>query len=203
MTIYGYIRVSTKEQHEDRQLDALTEYGIPCSNLYIDKMSGKDFERPAYRKLLRRLKPDDLLVVKSIDRLGRNYKEIMEQWRIITKEKQADIKVIDTPLLDTTYCKDLLGTFIADLVLAVMSYTAQMERENIRQRQAEGIASAKSRGVQFGRPRLGVPDDFAWHYARLRAGELTAIELANLFGFSRSTLYVRIREFESSIGIRK
>lgn len=123
-------------------------------NLYMDKLSGKDFKRPAYRKLVRRLKPDDVLIVKSIDRLGRNYKEIMEQWRIITKEKRADIKVIDTPLLDTTYCKDLLGTFIADLVLAVMSYSAQMERENIRQRQAEGIAAAKARGVQFGRPRL-------------------------------------------------
>ena len=124
MAIYGYVRVSTREQNEDRQLAALTQYDIPEGNLYMDKLSGKDFLRPAYRKLMRRFKPDDVLIVKSIDRLGRNYKEIMEQWRIITKEKRADIRVIDTPLLDTTYCKDLLGTFIADLVLAVMSYTA-------------------------------------------------------------------------------
>ena len=167
MTIYGYMRVSSKDQNEDRQQDALAQYDIPINNVYMDKISGKDFKRPAYRKLMRRLKPDDVLVVKSIDRLGRNYKEIMEQWRIITKEKMADIKVIDTPLLDTTYCKDLLGTFIADLVLSVMSYTAQMERDNIRQRQAEGIASAKSRGVDFGRPYLGKPDNFDFQYELL------------------------------------
>lgn len=197
MTIYGYVRVSTKEQNEDRQLAALAPFEIPASNLYMDKLSGKDFKRPAYRKLVRRLKPDNVLIVKSIDRLGRNYKEIMEQWRIITKEKRADIKVIDTPLLDTTYCKDLLGTFIADLVLAVMSYSAQMERENIRQRQAEGIAAAKARGVQFGRPRLEMPDNFEEQYILWSNGDITIHEFAKRCGISRSTLYVRLKNYEA------
>lgn len=197
MTIYGYVRVSTKEQNEDRQLAALAPFEIPAGNLYMDKLSGKDFKRPAYRKLVRRLKPDDVLIVKSIDRLGRNYKEIMEQWRIITKEKRADIKVIDTPLLDTTYCKDLLGTFIADLVLAVMSYSAQMERENIRQRQAEGIAAAKARGVQFGRPRLEMPDNFEEQYILWSNGDITIHEFAKRCGISRSTLYVRLKNYEA------
>lgn len=197
MTIYGYVRVSTKEQNEDRQLAALAPFEIPASNLYMDKLSDKDFKRPAYRKLVRRLKPDDVLIVKSIDRLGRNYKEIMEQWRIITKEKRADIKVIDTPLLDTTYCKDLLGTFIADLVLAVMSYSAQMERENIRQRQAEGIAAAKARGVQFGRPRLEMPDNFEEQYILWSNGDITIHEFAKRCGISRSTLYVRLKNYEA------
>ena len=197
MTIYGYVRVSTKEQNEDRQLAALAPFEIPASNLYMEKLSGKDFKRPAYRKLVRRLKPDDVLIVKSIDRLGRNYKEIMEQWRIITKEKRADIKVIDTPLLDTTYCKDLLGTFIADLVLAVMSYSAQMERENIRQRQAEGIAAAKARGVQFGRPRLEMPDNFEEQYILWSNGDITIHEFAKRCGISRSTLYVRLKNYEA------
>ena len=197
MTIYGYVRVSTKEQNEDRQLAALAPFEIPASNLYMDKLSGKDFKRPAYRKLVRRLKPDDVLIVKSIDRLGRNYKEIMEQWRIITKEKRADIKVIDTPLLDTTYCKDLLGTFSADLVLAVMSYSAQMERENIRQRQAEGIAAAKARGVQFGRPRLEMPDNFEEQYILWSNGDITIHEFAKRCGISRSTLYVRLKNYEA------
>ncbi len=197
MTIYGYVRVSTKEQNEDRQLAALAPFEIPDGNLYMDKLSGKDFKRPAYRKLVRRLKPDDVLIVKSIDRLGRNYKEIMEQWRIITKEKRADIKVIDTPLLDTTYCKDLLGTFIADLVLAVMSYSAQMERENIRQRQAEGIAAAKARGVQFGRPRLEMPENFEEQYSLWMNGEINIHEFAKRCGISRSTLYVRLKKYEA------
>lgn len=197
MTIYGYVRVSTKEQNEDRQLAALAPFEIPDGNLYMDKLSGKDFKQPAYRKLVRRLKPDDVLIVKSIDRLGRNYKEIMEQWRIITKEKRADIKVIDTPLLDTTYCKDLLGTFIADLVLAVMSYSAQMERENIRQRQAEGIAAAKARGVQFGRPRLEMPENFEEQYSLWMNGEINIHEFAKRCGISRSTLYVRLKKYEA------
>ncbi len=197
MTIYGYVRVSTKEQNEDRQLAALAPFDIPAKQLFMDKLSGKDFKRPAYRKLMRRLKPDDVLIVKSIDRLGRNYKEIMEQWRIITKEKRADIKVIDTPLLDTTYCKDLLGTFIADLVLAVMSYTAQMERENIRQRQAEGIAAAKARGVQFGRPRLEMPENFEEQYVLWSNGEISIHEFAQRCGISRSTLYVRLKQYEA------
>ncbi len=150
MAIYGYVRVSTKEQNEDRQLIALAEFNIPPENLYVDKLSGKDFERPAYKEMLGQLRQDDLIIIKSIDRLGRNYEEIQEQWRIITKEKCADVRVLDTPLLDTSYHKDLLGTFIADLVLSVMSYTAQMERDSIRQRQEEGIEAAKERGVQFG-----------------------------------------------------
>lgn len=196
MTIYGYVRVSTREQNEDRQLAALEPFEIPAGNLYMDKLSGKDFHRPAYRKMMRRLKPDDVLIVKSIDRLGRNYKDIMEQWRIITKEKRADIKVLDTPLLDTTYCKDLLGTFIADLVLSVMSYTAQTERENIRQRQAEGIAAAKARGVQFGRPRIDLSENFEEQYARWISGEINMTQFAASCGVSRSTLYMRIRQYE-------
>lgn len=197
MADYGYMRVSSKEQHEDRQLAALQSYGVSYENLYMDKISGKDFKRPAYRKLLRRLQPDDVLIVKSIDRLGRNYKEIMEQWRIITKEKRADIKVLDTPLLDTTYCKDLLGTFIADLVLAVMSYTAQLERENLRQRQAEGIVAAKERGVQLGRPAIELPD-FEYQYMLWRAGKISAEEMMQNYGVSRSTLYKRIKEYEAN-----
>ncbi len=197
MTIYGYVRVSTKEQNEDRQLAALAPFEIPASNLYMDKLSGKDFKRPAYRKLVRRLKPDDVLIVKSIDRLGRNYKEILEQWQLLTKEKGVDIVVLDMPLLDTRRGKDLLGTFIADLVLAVMSYSAQMERENIRQRQAEGIAAAKARGVQFGRPRLEMPDNFEEQYILWSNGDITIHEFAKRCGISRSTLYVRLKNYEA------
>ena len=147
--IYGYIRVSTKEQNEDRQIIALSICKIPRKNLFMDKQSGKDFNRPAYRRLIKKLKPGDLLIIKSIDRLGRNYEEILEQWRIITKEIHADIRVLDMPLLDTSSSRDLTGTLIADIVLQVLSYVAQNERENIRQRQTEGIAAAKSRGVRF------------------------------------------------------
>lgn len=150
MSIFGYIRISTKEQNEDRQLIALKEYNIPLRNLYIEKQSGKDFNRPAYKRMLRRLSSGDLLIIKSIDRLGRNYENIIDQWRIIIKDHKADIKALDMPLLDTTYGKDLLGTFIAVLVLQIMSYTAQIERYKIRQRQAEGIAAAKAKGVRFG-----------------------------------------------------
>lgn len=159
--IYGYVRVSTKEQNEDRQLIALQEFPVPEKNVYMDKLSGKDFNRPQYRKLLKKLRPGDLLVVKSIDRLGRNYEEILLQWRIITKEKQADMVVLDMPLLDTRKSgNDLTGTFVADLVLQILSYVAQTERENIHQRQTEGIAAAKLRGVRFGRPRKPVPEQF-------------------------------------------
>lgn len=196
MTTYGYVRVSTKEQNEDRQLIALAEFDIPAENLFMDKLSGKDFERPAYKNLLCCLEPDDLVIVKSIDRLGRNYAEIQEQWRIITKEKCADIKVLDTPLLDTTYHKDLLGTFIADLVLTVMSYTAQMERENIRQRQEEGILAARERGVHFGRLETSIPDDFDLWYTLWQEKEITAIEFSKRCGVSRSTLYKKIKSYE-------
>lgn len=187
------VNIGKSSEQRKYELVALAQFHIPDENLYVDKLSGKDFKRPAYRKLIRRLKPDDVLIVKSIDRLGRNYKEIMEQWRIITKEKRADIKVLDTPLLDTTYCKDLLGTFIADLVLAVMSYTAQTERENIRQRQAEGIAAAKAKGTRFGRPEVQMPEDFDTLYELWCEGEITLTEFAELCEVSRGTMYNYLR----------
>ena len=196
MTVYGYVRVSTKEQHEDRHLIALADYNIAEENLYVDKISGKDFERPAYQKMLCCLKPDDLVIVKSIDRLGRNYAEIQEQWRIITKEKCADIKVVDTPLLDTTYHKDLLGTFIADLVLTVMSYTAQNERDCIRQRQEEGIEAAKERGVHMGRPQALIDTEFDRCYMVWIRNEISLYEFGKRCGFSRSTLYRKIQLYE-------
>lgn len=159
--IYGYVRVSTKEQNEARQVLALREYRVSEKNIYVDKVSGKDFNRPQYRKLMRDIKPGDVLVIKSIDRLGRNYEEILLQWRRITKEKAVDIVVLDMPLLDTRKSgNDLAGTFIADLVLQILSYVAQTERENIRQRQREGIVAAKLRGVKFGRPGKPVPEKF-------------------------------------------
>jgi len=192
--IFGYVRVSTREQNIDRQQDALEPLGIPKGNLYVDKQSGKDFDRPAWRRLMKRLKPGDLLYVKSIDRLGRDYCEIIEQWRIITKERQADIRVIDMPLLDTTYGKDLLGTFIADLTLQVLSFVAQMERENIRQRQAEGIASAKARGVRFGRKKKELPEDFDIWFARWRSGEIKGKQMAAHCGMDISVLYRKLRE---------
>ena len=160
-TIFGYIRVSTKEQCEERQVIALRDFPVQDDNIFMDKLSGKDFNRPQYKRLMRKLKRGDILVVKSIDRLGRNYDEILNQWRIITKEKMADIVVLDMPLLDTRQTgRDLTGTFVADLVLQILSYVAQTERENIRQRQMEGLAAAKRRGVQFGRPRKPVPENF-------------------------------------------
>lgn len=159
--IYGYVRVSTKEQNENRQLIALQAFPVSEKNIYMDKLSGKDFNRPQYRRLLKKLRPGDLLVVKSIDRFGRNYEEILQQWRVITKEKRADVLVLDMPLLDTRKSgNDLTGTFVADLVLQILSYVAQTERENIHQRQMEGIAAAKLRGVKFGRPRKDVPERF-------------------------------------------
>lgn len=158
---YGYVRVSTKDQHEDRQLIALKAFPVLDNHIYIDKLSGKDFNRPAYQRLLKQLRPGDLLVVKSIDRLGRNYEEILEQWRLITKDKRADVVVLDMPLLDTRHAQDnLTGIFVADLVLQILSYVAQLERESTHQRQMEGIAAARSRGVRFGRPRKPIPENF-------------------------------------------
>ena len=157
---YGYTRVSTREQNEERQLIALREWGIPPNRIFVDKQSGKDFERTQYRRMIRRLARGDTIVVKSIDRLGRNYEEILEQWRIITKEKGVDVVVLDMPLLDTRGSRDLTGTLIADIVLQLLSYVAQTEREMIRQRQAEGIAAARARGVRFGRQRMPVPAEF-------------------------------------------
>ena len=186
---FGYVRVSMKDQNEDRQLIALEPHEIPPANLFVDKKSGKDFNRPRYRKMLRTLQAGDLLYVKSIDRLGRSYREIIEQWQVLTREKGVDIKVLDMPMLDTTYCKDLLGTFIADLVLQVLSFSAQLERENLLQRQAEGIAAAKAKGVAFGRKKVGLPEDFTEIYARWRNKELTNEQAAELCGFSVRTLY--------------
>ena len=160
MSVYGYIRVSSKDQKEDRQQIALKEVGVERLNIYVDKRSGKDFNRPQYKKMLRKLKKDDLLYIKSIDRLGRNYEEILQQWRILTKEKGVDIVVLDMPLLDTRRGKDLMGTFLSDIVLQVLSFVAENERTNIKQRQSEGIAAAKAQGIKFGRPPLPLPDNF-------------------------------------------
>ena len=182
-TVYGYVRVSTKEQREDRQMIALEELSIPRDRIFMDKLSGKNFERPQYRRLIRKLKKGDVLIVKSIDRLGRNYEEILNQWQKITKEIQADIAVLDMPLLDTRKRgQDLTGTFVADLVLQILSYVAQTERENIRQRQMEGIAAAKMRGVRFGRPKKPLPDNFEPVCKRWISGELSCREAARLCG---------------------
>ena len=192
---YGYIRVSSKDQNIERQLIALKKEGIPETQIYIDKQSGKDFERPAYQALLPKLKQGDILVTKSIDRLGRNYEEIMEQWRIITKVKGADIIIQDMPLLDTSKTRDLLGTFISDLVLQLLSFVAQNEREAIRQRQAEGIAAAKMRGVRFGKPRIELPENFPELYERWRGKQLSTQEFASICNMGRSTLYTKISEY--------
>ena len=187
-TSYGYIRVSTKEQHEDRQLIALREFPVREDRIYMDKLSSKNFDRPQYRKLIRRLSPGDVLVIKAIDRLGRNYDDIQEQWRIITKEIRADIVVLDMPLLDTRKKgRDLTGTFISDMVLQILSYVAQIERENIRSRQAEGIAAAKAKGIRFGRSRKEIPDQFTGLYRSYREGSISARAAARLPGISHST----------------
>ena len=191
---FGYIRVSTREQNEQRQLIAMQEFGIPQNRIYMDKQSGKDFERKNYKKMVRRLKKDDTLVVKSIDRLGRNYEEILEQWRIITKEKQAAIVVLDMPLLDTRQNRDLTGTLIADIVLQLLSYVAQTEREFIRQRQAEGIAVAKQNGVKFGRKPMERPDGLESLKAQWLRGELSARAAAKQLGVTHSTFLRWVRE---------
>lgn len=192
---YGYIRVSAKDQNIARQLDALAPYQLPKRSLFIDKESGKDFDRPAYKRLTKKLKPGDLLIVKSIDRLGRNYEEILEQWRVITKEKQADVRVLDMPLLDTSTRRDLTGTLIADIVLQLLSYVAQSERENIRQRQAEGIAAAKARGVRFGQIPAVMPDDFDEWFLRWRRWEVSRQELlAHCGGVALTTIYRHARK---------
>lgn len=197
--IYGYIRVSTREQNIERQLISLTEAGVDRQNIYVDKQSGKDFQRPAYKKMLRRLKEDDLLVIKSIDRLGRSYQEIMEQWQQLTREKKVDIRILDMPLLDTTKTKDLLGTFISEVVLQILSFVAENERDNIRQRQAEGIAAARARGVRFGRPLIPMPDNFSELYQSWEAQELSIQEFAAICNMSRSTIYGRIAEYRQML----
>lgn len=191
---FAYIRVSSRDQNEDRQLVAIRDWEIPNRNVYIDKQSGKDFERPAYKRMMRKLKRGDRLIIKSIDRLGRNYEEIIEQWRVITREKGADITVLDMPLLDTARDKDLLGTLISDLVLQLLSFVAQNERENIRQRQAEGIAAAKARGVKFGRPRKYLPENFDELYAAWKGGKMTNEELSHQCGMALSVIYKKSRE---------
>lgn len=201
MTTYGYIRVSSREQNEDRQRIALREVGVAEKDLYLDKQSGKDFERPQYKNLLHRLKKDDLLYVKSIDRLGRNYAEILEQWRLITKEKGVDVVVLDMPLLDTRRGKDLMGTFLADIVLQVLSFVAENERDNIRQRQAEGIAAAKARGVRFGRPPLPLPDNFQQVHRAWRGKELTLRQAAELCEMPKDTFYAKAIRFEKQINM--
>ena len=196
-TIYGYIRVSTREQNEDRQRLALAALPVPKEKIQMDKQSGKDFERPQYRRLVRRLRRDDLLYVKSIDRLGRNYSEILEQWRMLTKEKGVDIAVLDMPLLDTRRGKDLMGTFLSDIVLQVLSFVAENERDNIRQRQAEGIAAAKARGVRFGRPPLPLPDNFHMLHQAWRGQKITLRQAARACGMPTGTFYSKAIKLET------
>lgn len=196
--VYGYVRVSTAEQHEDRQLISMEELKIPADQIYTDKVSGKDFERPAYKRLVRKLKNGDLLYIKSIDRLGRNYDEIQHQWRILTKERGIDIAVIDMPLLDTRRDKDLLGTLIADLVLNLLSYVAHNERETIRKRQAEGIAAAKARGVRFGRPTKKPPVNFTDIVKQWERGKISFKEALKRTGLKTATFYNRLRELRSN-----
>ena len=194
---YGYARVSSQEQNEERQLIALRKAGVRRKTLYVDKRSGKDFQRPQYQRMLKRLKKDDLLCVKSIDRLGRNYGEILEQWRLLTKEKGVDILVLDMPLLDTRNGKDLMGTFLSDIVLQVLSFVAENERENIRQRQAEGIQAAKGRGVRFGRPAVPLPEGFPGIVEEWEAGRLPLAEALHQTGLSDRTFYRRLREYRA------
>lgn len=192
---YGYIRVSSIDQNEDRQLIAMGEKNILKNNLYIDKQSGKDFNRPQYKKMVKKLRQGDLLYILSIDRLGRNYEEIQKQWRILTKEIGVDICVIDMPLLDTRNGKDLMGTFIADLVLQILSFVAQSERENIKKRQAEGIAAAKARGVKFGRPEIEVPKNFAETVKAWEQKQISISDALRITGLAEATFYRRLREY--------
>ncbi len=195
MKTYGYIRVSSTDQNEDRQRVALGQKDILPRNIYMDKQSGKDFERPRYRELVKRLRPGDLVYILSIDRLGRNYKEIQEQWRILTKIKDVDICVIDMPLLDTRTAKDLMGTFIADLVLQILSFVAENERVNIKKRQEQGIAAAKAKGVRFGRPEKPVPEDFSDIVRSWEHKEIEIDEALRRCGMSGATFYRRLREY--------
>lgn len=198
MQYYGYIRVSTREQNEDRQLLALQKMQIPEENIFMDKISGKNFDRPQYKKLVRRMKKDDLLYIKSIDRLGRNYTEILEQWRLLTKQRSVDIVVLDMPLLDTRRGKDLMGTFLSDIVLQVLSFVAENERANIRQRQAEGIAAARERGVKFGRPAKPLPKNFRASYQRWKAGKITCSEAAKECDMPLSTFRYRAEHYRKA-----
>lgn len=194
--VYGYCRVSSRNQNEDRQLIAMREMDVPEENVFVDKQSGKDFNRPEFKKLMKKIRPNDLIVVKSIDRLGRNYGEIQEQWKLITKERKVDLYVIDMPMLDTRREKNLLGTFISDLVLALLSYVAENERVNIRQRQAEGIAAAKARGVRFGRLPRELPENFEEVRVRWRRKEINLSQAAMECGMPQTTFYDRAKKIE-------
>ena len=196
--IYGYIRVSSKDQNEDRQLITLHGKGVKDDHIYIDKKSGKDFNHPQYKKLVKKLKPRDLLMIQSIDRLGRNYEKVQNQWRVLTKEKEVDICVIDMPLLDTRQGKDLMGTFIADLVLQILSFVAQNEREYIRKRQAEGIAAAKAKGVKFGRKPIPLPENFCEVHQAWRSKKLTLKQAASACNMPVGTFYGKARKFENT-----
>ena len=200
---YSYIRVSSAEQNEDRQLDAMRRSDVPEKNIYIDKQSGKDFNRPQYQKLLKKLKAGDLVYIQSIDRLGRNYQEIQDQWRVLTKEIGVDICVLEMTLLDTRHGKDLMGTFIADLVLQILSFVAQNERENIRKRQEQGIAAAKARGVKFGRPTLEPPEDFAQVVEAWEQKDLSFSRALAACGMSQATFYRRLKEHRVAQGSAK
>lgn len=203
MKVYGYIRVSSTDQNEDRQRIAFDAKGVSSQNIFMDKLSGKDFERPQYKRLIKRLRAGDLLYILSIDRLGRNYREIQEQWRVITKERGADICVIDMPLLDTRTAKDLMGTFIADLVLQILSFVAENERTNIKKRQEQGIAAAKARGVRFGRPEKPVPENFDQIVTQWQAKTLDIGQVLEICDMSAATFYKRLREFRIANGTKR
>lgn len=200
MATYGYVRVSSADQNEDRQMIAMNEQQVPKDQIYIDKQSGKNFERPAYKALVKKLCFGDLLYIKSIDRLGRNYDEIQDQWRILTKERNIDVVVLDMPMLDTRLNKDLMGTFIADLVLQILSFVAHSERDNIKKRQAEGIAAAKAKGIRFGRPIKKPPENFADLVKQWERGKLTISQVLEQTGLKQATFYNRLREFRSQKG---
>lgn len=199
--IYGYIRVSTKKQNEERQRIALQEAGVPQKHIFLEKQSGKDFERPQYRKMLAKLEKNDLLYIKSIDRLGRNYEEILQQWQILTKDKGVDIVVLDMPLLDTRRGKDLVGTFLSDIVLQVLSFVAESERDSIRQRQAEGIAAARKKGTRFGRPPKPLPKKFYSAYKRWKAGQITGAAAARECEMPLASFRYKAEVFEREKGI--
>ena len=195
MKTYGYIRVSATDQNEDRQIMAMENAQVPRRNVYMDKISGKDFDRPMYKKMVRKLQRNDLVYIKSIDRLGRNYKDVVEQWQYLTRVKKVDIVVLEMPLLDTRRGKDLMGTFLSDIVLQVLSFVAENERSNIKIRQKEGIEAARKRGVKFGRPSAATPDNFPEIYEKWSKEEISAEQAAAMCGFSRTTFYKKAREF--------
>lgn len=198
MNTYGYVRVSSFDQNEDRQIAVMAELEIPERNIFKDKQSGKDFDRRQYKRLVKRLRSGDLLYILSIDRLGRNYEEIQNQWRVLTKDIGIDICVIDMPLLDTRRGKDLMGTFIADIVLQILSFVAENERENIKERQSQGIAAAKKKDVRFGRPKNSAPDAFYEHISDWKNGKIKTKEMLNLTGFGKSTFYRRVKEYNAT-----